>query len=372
MPPLYLLFCPYLPLDRAYTMDDWTLTPLNAFAGAWATPEFEDLSRKFIAKFDDPRDRPLAAPALLARNGAVDGRLPTDAQRRALQTALHLATLDANPAWTPNADAWSSVTADNGDLFIWPISVQSRSVALQRGSIVRNLGGGYRIERDDWRVRPPLELHMPHGHVRLDGDVLDAVYRTVVGQRGDAQGASALDLSVSWLAKAWRNTPSVSWEDRLIDLKTAFDGLTSESSGVRVAHLVRERFEALVTHGANRRSASHMLWRPWETERLRTVPNARGQPEQRRVTDLEVWFAHFAAARNAVIHQAAHPRLRPPLRNRYRGPYFHTAERLLRECMHASLVRFGYTDLWRSHAERELNARMQAAIDRLTAAQAQP
>lgn len=161
----------------------------------------------------------------------------------------------------------------------------------------------------------------------------------------------------------------MSWEDRLIDLKTAFDALTGESSGVRVARLVRERFEALVPHGANRMSASHMLWRPAEAERIRMVPNARGDPEQRTVTDLEEWFAHFAAARNAVVHKAAHPKLKPPLRNRYRGPYFHTAERMLRECIHASLVRFGYNDLWRSRAQREINALIAATMETLAQAQ---
>lgn len=211
---------------------------------------------------------------------------------------------------------------------------------------------------------------MPHGHVRLDGETLDAVYRSVVGQHGDLHGAAALDLGISWLAKAWRNTPSVSSEDRLIDLKTAFDGLTGESSGVRVARGVRLRFEALVAHGANRISARHMLWRPWETERVRLVPDAYGNPQQRPVTDLEEWFAHFAAARNQVVHRATSPRPRPPLRNRYRGPYFHTAERLLRECIHATLIRFGYGALWRSHAQRQLNALLQAAIAQLHEASA--
>jgi hypothetical protein len=166
-------------------------------------------------------------------------------------------------------------------MFIWPINPQSRSVALERGALMRSLSGGYRIERDDWRVRPPLELHIPHGHIRLDDGVLDAVYRSAAGQRGDPQGAASVELSISWLAKAWRNTPSVSGEDRLIDLKTAFDGLTGQSSGVRHAHLVRQRFEALAPHGANGTSARHMLWRPWETERVRTVPDAFGQPQQR-------------------------------------------------------------------------------------------
>lgn len=170
--------------------------------------------------------------------------------------------------------------SDNGELFIWPINPQSRSIALERGALMRTLSGGYRIEREDWRVRPPLELHMPHCHIRLDGEILDAVYRSVAGQRGDPHGGAALELSISWLAKAWRNTPSVSGEDRLIDLKTAFDALTGESSGVRVAHALRQRFEALAAHGVSRRSASHMLWRPGETERVRTVPDAYGQPQR--------------------------------------------------------------------------------------------
>jgi hypothetical protein len=368
MPPLYLIFCPYVPLDRVYAMDKWSLTPLSQFGGGWASADFEGLARRFVGKFDAPRDKPLASPAVLVRDGVADGLLPSDGEQRALQAALHFAVLDANPTWTPDADGWSSMTSDNGDVFVWPIDSQSRSVALQRGSLVRNLGGGYRIERDDWRVRPPLELHMPDGHVRLDAAVLDAVYRVAVGQHGNPQSAGEIELSISWLAKAWRNTPSVSPEDRLVELKTAFDGLVGESTGTVVARQVRNRFEALLPHGITRRSAAHMLWRPSETERMRTVPNARGQPQQRQVTDLEEWFAHFAAARNQVVHRARRPPQKPPLRNRYRGPYFHTAERLLRECIRASLAGLGYTDLWRSRADREMAALMEAALAQLQAA----
>lgn len=362
------MFCPYLPLDRAYALGEWSLMPLSKFDGQWASADFEHLSKTFIGKFDDPREKPLAEPSLVVRAGVADGALPADAQIRALQEAIHLVTIDANPAWSPNSDAWTSVTSDNSELFIWPIDLARRSVALERGLLVRNRGGGYNIEKENWRVRPPLELHMPHGAVRLDGELLDAVYRTLVGQKGHRNEAAALELCISWLAKAWRNTPSVSWEDRLIDLKTAFDALVGESSAVQVAHLIRARFEALVQHGANQLSTSHLLWRPTENERVRTVPDARGNPQQRSVTRLEEWFAYFAAARNAVVHKAAHPTMRPPLRNRYRGPYFHTAERLLRESMHASLTAFGYTDLWRSRAQREINALIAGAMERLAAA----
>lgn len=89
------------------------------------------------------------------------------------------------------------MTADNSELFIWPINLDTKSVALERGLIVRNLGGGYQLERQAWRVRPPLELHMPNGHVRLDGALMDAVYSSLIGQNGQPQEASALELSIS-------------------------------------------------------------------------------------------------------------------------------------------------------------------------------
>ena len=81
-------------------MDDWTLTQ---FAGDWR-PAFEDLSRRFIAKFDDPRDSPIVgSPVLVGRCGrwSATGRCGTGA----LQTALHLAGVDANLAWARRADA---------------------------------------------------------------------------------------------------------------------------------------------------------------------------------------------------------------------------------------------------------------------------
>ena len=59
--------------------------------------------------------------------------------------------------------AWRCVTADNAELYAWPIDVEQGHVPLCTGYLVSFLTGGYTISDPDLVLRPPLDLQMPRG-----------------------------------------------------------------------------------------------------------------------------------------------------------------------------------------------------------------
>ena len=64
----------------------------------------------------------------------------------------------------------------------------------------------------------------------LDREIATGVYKTVAGQlEGIEPPEAARVAAIRLLAKAWRNTPAISWEDRIVLLKTAFEALTGKS-----------------------------------------------------------------------------------------------------------------------------------------------
>ena len=69
-------------------------------------------------------------------------------------------------------------------------------------------------------------------HVSGDGadaERLDAVYRVVLNSLrspGTNHQADRLGVAIGWFIKAWRNTISVRFPERVVFLKTAFEALT--------------------------------------------------------------------------------------------------------------------------------------------------
>jgi hypothetical protein len=63
----------------------------------------------------------------------------------------------------------------------------------------------------------------------------------------------------------------------------------------------------------------------------------------------------FGKARNHIIHGESSPTLHYDQKDSaYNGPFFWTAERLLREALVVTLGEFGYNELWRSHLYRAI------------------
>lgn len=348
----YVVFLPYLPLREPTEVGDWVLHPIDIFDGPWQSARFEDLSRQFIAAFRGPNNEAIALPTLAARRErGCDGVLPDRVELAALRRSVEFAALDKNPIWSEDISSGSmqalqALTTDNAEVHVWPIDLGDGRVAQERGFVVSTLAGGFRIA-DDLAITPPEELRLPFGSVTLDRVIATAVYRTVAGQIEGVEPAETARVArvISWLAKAWRNTPSISWEDRIVFLKTAFEALTGSSKTHETGAELRRLFEEVVVGDAREYATDHLLWSPSEAP---TRPFTDRSGKTWGCTDLEHWFRSFGEARNSVIHGdvLSQDFLYEEVGSAYNGPMFHTGERLLREATKVELTRLGHDRLF--------------------------
>lgn len=227
----YLAFCPYLPVSKIIEFADWQLGPLEAFENRWADPRFKTQSKAFLGKFVDGVGNQIENPSLLCRrNGEIDGQLPPTEEIEALEAAIAFAFLDKNPRRSPATQhhSWAVLTADSTDLYFWPVDVDAGYVTVTTGLMVRTLGGGYKIDDPELVIRPPLDLHTPLGCQTAEAACLEAVYRTVLQSLqspGTNPPADRIKAAIGWFAKAWRNTATVRFPERVVFLKTAFEAL---------------------------------------------------------------------------------------------------------------------------------------------------
>jgi hypothetical protein len=261
---------------------------------------------------------------------------------------------------------WAVVTADNTDVYFWPIDVDAGYVAVRTGMMVQTLGGGYRIADRELVIRPPLDLHLPLGAQSADSATLDALYKTVLSsasQPGTNVTADRLRVAIAWFIKAWRNTATVHWSERIVFLKTAFEAITATDKSHISAQLLRDLFRAIP--GTSPTDSDLLIWSPAETaSRTRQWTDRGGNVHVDQLTDLEHWFMEFAGARNSIIHNGITPSLIYNQPNSaYNGHMVFTAEFLLRAVIKVSLTSLGYNDLWRSQLWRIVKA----AYDKLAA-----
>ena len=360
----YLAFCPYLPVSEIIEFADWQLGPLAAFDDRWADQEFKTQSQAFLGKFVDTAGKQIKNITLLCRrDGRIDGQLPAPSEIEALETAMAFAFLDENPRHTPASrqHSWMVLTADNTDPYFWPIDVDAGYVTVTTGYMVRTLGGGYRISDPELVIRPPLDLHTALGSHTADAACLDAVYRIVLQSlqtSGTNPSADRIKTAIGWFAKAWRNTATVHFPERLVFLKTAFEAITGTSKSYLSARALRQLFEALPDTSPD--DSKMLVWSPAETPTHTRTFTKNGKEHTDLITDFELWFMAFADARNAIIHEG----IQPPMvfsgsNPEYDGPFVFTAEFLLRAVVKVSLGNFGYPDLWRSAAWRAVKAAYQ-------------
>lgn len=362
MPHPYLGFCPYLPLSAVVTFADWEIGPVKAFEGRWIDARFESSAKAFLAKFVDGAGVSIRNPSLLCRRGGVmDGSLPSTHEIDALEQAIPFGFLDQNPRHSPDtqAQAWTIVTADNTDVFFWPIDIEDGYVTVRTGMMVQTLGGGYRINDPELAIRPPLDLHLAVAVQKADSATLEAVYRIVlssVSQPGANVTADRLRVAIGWLIKAWRNTATVHWSERIVFLKTGFEAITATEKSHVSAQLLRDLFRAVPDTAPQ--DSELLIWSPAETaNRTRQWTDRGGNVHVDQLTDLEHWFMEFATARNSIIHNGIVPSLvyTEPA-SAYNGHMVFTAEFLLRTVVKVSLGTLGYPDLWRSEIWRIVKA----------------
>lgn len=354
-----LAICPYLPMREPVEFSGWWLGPLAFFKGPWASAEFEETSRLFIKGFEDVSGKKrVENPAILARvDTGADGIVPPEEARRALARTIHFGTLDANPIWVPREKdpnlGLRMVTSDNSEVMFWPIDTERGLVATRRGFYVQVSGMGMSVTDDCYRMRAPLELPEPAHAVRLDPEILDACFEALSGPApaGKEEVAARLGVAIDRYATVFRNTESISWDDRVVLLKVAFEALTNESKSWLAAKWVRGLFERVVK---GEPAVTGMLWSPRETERhaWEKSPGVAGTPLR---TDLEDWFAAFATARNEIIHEGRSKTLDyEKAGSAYEGPIIHTGERLFRETVRAVLADLGHGELWRTRDSRSM------------------
>ena len=378
MPHPYLLFCPFLPVNEPILFADWELGPVRSFEDRWVDAKFKDQAIALLSKFVGPDHKPIANPALLCRKGKqLDGQKPCPNEYRALELSLAFAFVDRNPTYGDEErnQAWRCVTADNAELYAWPIDVEQGHVSLCTGYLVSFLTGGYTISDPDLVLRPPLDLQMPRG-ASADPLLLTGVYETVLKSLrspGANPTADGVQVAVTWFAKAWRNTATVRYPERLVYLKTAFEALTGTSNPHCSARSLRKTFEALPS--TTEEDSEALVWSPAEKAVLRKRVSLGGKHKEERLTDLETWFMEFNAVRNAIIHdgelgQAEFRYPRPnsvykPVARRttYHGHFFWTAEFLLRGVIKVLLsANLGYEDAWRTEDSRACEALYREAL----------
>lgn len=356
----HLLFCPYLCMEEPVTFAGWELGPLGFFQDRWADSRFKEQAITFLRKFVGTDNEPVENPAILCREGRqLDGEAPSRKEVQALQLALIFAFVDRNPRSRPeNHDrGWAMVTADNADLHVWPIDLEQGRVVKSTGYLVATHTVAFGANDRELVLSPPVDLHMPFSAPNPDSLILTGIYQTVLRSLrspGANHDADALRVAVDWFAKAWRNTATVKDPERLVYLKTAFEALTGTSRNWQSAGWLRETFEALP--GTKGSDSEILVWSP-EEEPVHPRPwtDRRGRARSTLVTDLEHWFIKFGEARNSIIHKGKTPELTYAGPNSaYGGPFFFTAEFLLRGIIKVQLSKLGYDDAWHPEDWRSL------------------
>ena len=355
----YLAFCPYLPIAKTIEFADWELGPWKAFETRWAHQKFKAQSEVFLSKFVDGVGKRIEYPTLLCRRGGViDGALPTAEEVEALEGAIAFAFLDENPRHSSASryDAWKVITADNTDLYFWPIDVDAGYVTVTTGLMVRSVGGGYGLSDPKLVIRPPLDLHLFGGFQTADAGCLEAVYRTVLESLrvpGTRPAADRLHAAIGWFVKAWRNTATVHFPERLVFLKTGFEAITGTSESWKSARVLRQLFESLPSTSS--KNSEQLIWSPTERPVHPRTFKSKGKEHTEPITDFELWFMAFADARNRIVHDGIEPDLNySGASPAYDGHLVFTAEFLLRAAIKASLESLGFPDLWRSALSRAI------------------
>src|SRR5262245_13348311 len=310
----YLAFCPYLSVNKIIAFADWEIGPLNAFDKArWTDQKFRNQSAAFVKKFVGGDGEPVENPSIVCRrNAAIDGAPPSREEREALEAAIAFSFLDENPRNTPatNGRSWAVLTSDNTELLVWPVDVDEGYLVVTTGLMVRTKGTGYQIADKELNIRPPLDLHAPLGKFAADEMCLEAVYKTVL-QSAQAPGASLaadrLRVAIGWFAKAWRNTATLHFPERVVFLKTAFEALTGTDKSYKSARALRLLFEAIPDTSPS--DCESLVWSPAETPIHTRTYQKNGQQVTEQITDLEHWFMAFANARNQIIHEGTVPLL---------------------------------------------------------------
>ena len=189
--------------------------------------------------------------------------------------------------------------------------------------------------------------------------VLEGIYNTIISSYRSPDTPHAADrvrIATEWFVRAWHNTVTVRYPERIVFLKTAFEAVTGTSRTYESAKALRDLFEGLP--GMTAKVSEYLVWSPEEEPiHTQTWVDRNRETHTSRITDLEHWFRAFSKARNKVIHEGVVPELTYSGSNpNYDGPFFFTAEFLLRGVIKVLLSKLGYDNAWQPEVWRTIRA----------------
>jgi hypothetical protein len=240
-----------------------------------------------------------------------------------LRTTLLVALLDTNPSAVAGDDttnaghqAW---TSDNVQIIGHGIDAEGH-VAMRYGAMSTVWVGGLRIGDEHSEIAPPIEMPFPMLGRSPDPFYCDALWDVL---RRDSDDVRRTLGAIAWLDLAWRNTPSTTFETRILMLKAGFEVLLG--CGDRVDR--------------QRSDLSALLDPPRPRLRVRRFATLRGQPREEAMSDLEWWFTRFTFLRNTIIHGE-----RPTKAELRHGRNWHLwiAEYRLRQAIKELIARHGH------------------------------
>ena len=331
-------FFPALPLGRELELGEWMVgTPPDEVA--WHSSRFKELVSTLLTSFaqNDSGERFIGGALLWRKPSGFDGEPPTREEFSAIQAAVRFAALGCNDLLRrddPNS-AHHVVTSENAALHVQPIDLENGYIThVREGFLKRVLGGGWRIGEHP----PPLaDGTIPIlGQLPVSNILAKAVFEAHL--KGDTEEVRRLGVAIEWHAAALSNAVAVTWQQRIIALKTGFEALLDASNSREGARRLRALFEEAAKPHVDLLPSPNLLWSPREKTDLPRHWNKR--PEL--WSELEDWFMTLSDARNKVIHEGRVTVMEykaPPQRplSRYAGQLFWKGERILREAIKARL-----------------------------------
>jgi hypothetical protein len=353
-PTPVVLALPVLPLRRPVEFGPWWLGSLEDFQGPWLSSEFESSARRFLGAFRDSSDDAIEKPAIIARReGGADGQPPTIAEHRAISAAIAFAVINQNPYWSEEVAnaAWQVATTDNADLWVQPLHPDG-AIALGTGYRVAVTSGGWKVSDEGFRIPTPLELHMPLG-VTLDEELLNATYTVLTTPPpGTEKDARRIQVAIRWLLKSWQNTPSITWEDRLVFLKVATEAVTRNSNNAESAKSLEALFASAKEQDGGAVGIDDLLWQPDQPTYERTFHDRTGARTE-EVSAFVDWAIELGRSRNALVHGDDDATLhyeKPD--SPFNGPFVEVADRVVREAIGLLLGQCGFPSVWRRGLSR--------------------
>lgn len=342
-----VLVFPYLPISDVVSIGGWRLVPGGAAANASPTAEVQRCVDGLLGMYghDDkhPRGAVVTPPA-----GRIGDEIPRSEMPR-LRRAVLVGALEGNP--TPPAllspdeephpnGGWASITSDNVVLWGHPID-ESGYTAVEYGAMVTVLSGGHNVLRSDTlKIEPPAELPRAFMYRGFDGVYADAAY-AVLSEEDDR--ARRLGRAIDWLDLAWRNSPSVTPEMRVVLIRTGFE-ILFESSATSV---VRDALSAALDV-----DGVVLATRTWR--------NLSGAEQTAELSELAWWFQQLAFLRNAIMHG---DELDPAQFDHDGRSHVWIGQARLRDAIKECVAEAGYPDVRVAPATRARDARVQTAME---------